>query len=88
MAFGRGLGYLVLLRLECRALLVDPLLGRLQRLCELLSLALLMPVGSENRFTAIVGLERAMVVHALEAEFLNLVALAVHPWHAVVSKAS
>src|SRR5713226_6780835 len=60
MAFGRGLGYLVLLRLECRALLVDPLLGRLQRLCELLALALLMPVGSENRFTAIVGLERAM----------------------------
>src|SRR5438132_9127220 len=37
-----------------------------------------MPVGSDNLLAAIVGLERAMVVHALEAVFLNLVALAVH----------
>src|SRR5207302_4115442 len=88
MSFGLGIGHLVLLRLECRALLVDPLMGRLQRLFELLSLALLMPVGAENRFTAIVGLERAMIVHALEAEFLISLRSRYTRGHSVVSKAS
>src|SRR5713101_4059536 len=37
-----------------------------------------MPVWSDHLLAAIVGLERAMVVHALKAVFLNLVALAVH----------
>src|SRR5712691_4663854 len=80
MPFGFGRCHLVLVRLERLGLLVDPLLGRLQRLIELLSLARLMPVGSDNLLAALVGLERAMVVHALEAVFLNLVALAVHSW--------
>src|SRR5882672_4938009 len=80
MPFGRGLCHLVLVRLERLGLLVDPLLGGLQRLIELLSLALLMPVGSDNLLAALVGLERAVVVHALEAVFLHRVALAVHSW--------
>src|SRR6267142_5165 len=48
MPFGRGLCHLVLVRLERLGLLVDPLLGGLQRLIELLSLALLLPVGYDN----------------------------------------
>src|SRR6266436_1243365 len=40
--------------------------------------ALLMSVGTENRFAAIVGIECAMVDHALDAVFLDLVALSVH----------
>ena len=32
-----------------------------------------MPVGTQNRFAAIVRIEGAMINHALEAVFLNLV---------------
>src|SRR5262245_66587899 len=39
-----------------------------------------MPVGSDNRLAAIVCMECPMVNHALEAVFLYLVALPVHPW--------
>src|SRR5262249_15881873 len=77
MSFGRGLGYFGLLRLDRLGLRADPLLSRRQRLIELLSGALLMPVRSDNRLAPIVGIERPMVDHALEAVFLYLVALAV-----------
>src|SRR6266566_10070852 len=39
-----------------------------------------MPLGSDNRLAAIVCIECPMVNHALEAVFLYLVALPVHPW--------
>src|SRR4030095_6614300 len=45
---------------------------------ELLSGALLMPVGCDNLLTAIVGIECPMVNHALEAVFLSLAACPVH----------
>ncbi len=38
-----------------------------------------MPVGCDNLLATIVGIERPMVNHALEAVFLHLVARAVHP---------
>src|SRR5215470_20274054 len=37
-----------------------------------------MPVGGDNLLATIVGIERPMVNHALEAVFLHLVACAVH----------
>jgi len=80
LPFGGGLGHLLLLRLDLLGSLVDPLLGRLQRLIELLTRAVLMPVRSDNLFTALVGIERAMVDHAFATVFLYLVALSVHPW--------
>src|SRR5215831_17548452 len=80
MPFGCGLGHLVLLGLDGLRLLVHALGCCLQRLCELLCLALMMPVGTEYGFAPIVDLEPAVVDHALEAMLLNLVALAVHPW--------
>src|SRR5215813_15601493 len=70
---------LVLLALDRLYLLVAPLLSPFERLVEFLSSALLMPVGAGNRFATIVGIERTMVDHALEAVFLPLVALPVHP---------
>ena len=48
MPFGGGLGHLGLLPLQGLGLLVDALLGRCQRLIELLLLALLMPVGADK----------------------------------------
>src|ERR671935_2237930 len=78
MPFGRGLDHLGLLRLDLLALLSNALLGRLQRLVELLSYALLMPIRAKNLFPAVVGIEGAMVNHALEAVFLSLAALPVH----------
>src|SRR2546422_8434948 len=42
-------------------------------------LALMMPVGTEDGLATIVDIEPAVVNHALEAEFLNRVAFAVHP---------
>src|SRR5262249_40324460 len=79
MSFRRGHGYLVLCRFDRLSLLVDPFLSRRQRRLEFLSGALLMPVGRDHLLAAIVGMERPMVNHALEAVFLYLVALPVHP---------
>jgi hypothetical protein len=45
-----------------------------------LSGALLMPVGADDLLAAIVGMERPMVNHALEAVFLYLVTRSVPPW--------
>src|ERR671925_659019 len=65
---------------------------------ELLMLALLMPVRDDDLFTAVVGIEGAMVDHTLEAVFLSLAALPVHlgprgrlqgsfdPWRAPVDQ--
>src|SRR2546426_1160948 len=78
MPFVLGLDHLALGWLDLRGLLVEPLLGRPQRLIEFLSRALLMPVGTENRCAAIVGMACARVAHALEAVFLDLVARSVH----------
>src|SRR5712692_4872948 len=80
MAFGRGLGHLVLLGLEGLSLLVHPLVGGLKRLIEVHLLALMMPVGTENLLTTIVDSECTMVDHVLEAVLLSLVALTVDPW--------
>src|SRR5947209_20190383 len=77
MAFVHGLGHFGLLRLDRFGLLADPLLGRRQRLLELLSGALLVPVRADKRLSPIVGIVRAMVVPALEAVFLYHVALPV-----------
>jgi hypothetical protein len=57
MSFRRGLGHLVLFRLKSLGVIVDPLTSCLQRLIELVACALLMPVGSDNRFAPIVGIE-------------------------------
>src|SRR5207245_9173716 len=62
------------------SLLVHPRVGRLQRLFKVLFLALMMPVRAEYRLVTKVDIEPPVVDHALEAEFLNLVACAVHPW--------
>src|SRR5258708_40334390 len=78
MPFGLGLGDLVLLGRDHLGLLGPPRVGRLQRLGELRLLALMMPVGTEYGLATIVDIEPPMVDHALEAEFLNLVALTVH----------
>src|SRR5215813_650466 len=78
MPFVLGLNHLGLLGPDLLGLLLEPLLGRLQRLVAFLLLALLMPVGSDNLLAAIVGIERTMGNHALEAIFLNLTALSVH----------
>src|SRR4051812_21446261 len=88
MASGRGLDHFILVRLHDLGLLVHPLLGCFQRLSEFLPRTLLMPVGTHDLFTTIVGIERTMVNHALEAVFLSLTALSVSLGHAVVSKAS
>src|SRR6266853_389622 len=80
MASGRGLDHFILVRLHDLGLLVHPLLGCFQRLSEFLPRTLLMPVGSHDLFTTIVGIERTMVNHALEAVFLSLTALSVYPW--------
>ena len=70
MPFGRGLDHLGLVRLDLLPLRLNAPLCRLQRLVEVLSYALLMPIRAENLFTAIVGIERPIVNHALEAIFL------------------
>src|SRR5215510_2613459 len=75
-----GFGHLILFRFNGLSLFGAPVLSRRQRLLELLSGALLMPVGADDLLAAIVGVERPMVNHALEAVFLYLVARAVHPW--------
>src|SRR2546427_13214045 len=80
MPFGLRLGHLVLLSRDHLGLLGHPRVGRLQRLGELRLLALMMPVGTAYRLATKVDIEPPMVDHALEAEFLNLVAFAVHPW--------
>src|SRR5215469_10656287 len=80
MPFGLGLSHFVLLHLDGLDLLLHALVGTLKTLIESLSLALMMPVGTDGCLAAIVDVERPMVDHRLEAEFLNLVALAVHPW--------
>src|SRR5712691_2866011 len=80
MAFGRGLGHLVLLGLEGLSLLVHPLVGCLKRRIALRLLALMMPVGTENLLTTIVDIACTMVDHVLEAVLLYLVALTVDPW--------
>src|SRR5712691_11997327 len=80
MPFVLGLGHFCLLCLERLRLVGNPLMDPLQRLFELLSLALLMPIGANDQFAAIVDLECTMVDHMLEAVFLYLVSLAVHPW--------
>src|SRR5712692_4688505 len=80
MAFGRGLGHLVLLGLEGLSLLVHPLVGCLKRLIEVHLLALMMPVGTDNLLTTIVDIECTMVDHVLETVLLYLVALTVDPW--------
>src|SRR6266446_5514897 len=80
MPFGRGLGHLDLVHLARVDLLVNPLLSGLQRRVELLSFALLMAVGTDDLFAAIVDLECTMVDHALETVFLHLGSLSVHPW--------
>ena len=80
MPFRLGFGHLILFRFDCLSLLDDPLLSRRQRLLEVLSGALLMPVGADDLLAAIVGMERPMVNHALEAVFLYLVSRSVHPW--------
>src|SRR5262245_2905864 len=74
------LGHLVLVALDRLDLLGDPLLIPFKRLVEFLSSTLLMPAGAGNRFATIVGIERTMVNHALEAVFLPLVTLPVYPW--------
>src|SRR5262249_23748153 len=78
MPFGGGLDHLGLLRLDLRTLLINALLGRLQRVVELLTYALLMPIRADNLFATIVGIEGAMVNHALKAVFLSLAALSVY----------
>src|SRR5256885_7717180 len=40
----------------------------------------MMPVGTHDRLATMGDIEPAVVNHALEAELLNRVALAVHPW--------
>src|SRR5512144_288773 len=75
-----GFGHLILFRFDCLSLLGNPLLSRRQRLLELLSGALVMPVGADDLLAAIVGIERPMGNHALEAVCLSLVAGAVYPW--------
>src|SRR2546428_478427 len=80
MPFGLGLGHLALLHRARFDLLVNPLLSRLQRRIELLSFALLMAVGTDDLFAAIVALECTMVDHALETVFLHLGSLSVYPW--------
>src|SRR6516164_398449 len=80
MPFGLRLDHLGLLYLDGLGLLVYPLVGRLQRLSELLCLALMMPVGTDDSLATIVDIECPVVDHALEAMLLHLVALAVHPW--------
>src|SRR6516165_5245650 len=80
MPFGLGLSHFVLLPLDGLGLLLHALVGTLKTLIESLYLALMMPVGTEGCLAAIVDVERPMVDHRLEAEFLHLVALAVHPW--------
>ena len=80
MPFGLRLDHLGLLYLDGLGLLVHPLVGRLQRLIELLCLALMMPVGTDDGLATIVDIECTVVDHALEAMLLNLVTLAVHPW--------
>jgi hypothetical protein len=40
---------------------------------------LLMSVGADDLLAAIVGVERTMGDHPLEAVFLSLIALSVHP---------
>src|SRR5256885_8508345 len=78
MPLGLRLGLLVLLSRDHLGLLGHPRMGRLQRLGELRLLALMMPVGTEYGLATIGDIEPPMVDHALEAEFLNLVALTVH----------
>ena len=80
MPFGLGLGHLGLLGRDRLSLLVHPRVGRLQRLFKVLFLALMMPVRAEYRLVTKVDIEPPVVDHALEAEFLHLVACAVHPW--------
>src|SRR2546425_12868441 len=80
MPLGRGLGHLDLVHLARVDLLVNPLLSGLQRRVELLAFALLMAVGTDDLFAAIVDLECTMVDHALETVFLHLGSLSVHPW--------
>src|SRR5207245_9494674 len=77
MAVGLGLRHLCLLHSERFSLLVRPLVCHLQRLVEVLSLALLVPVGTDNCLAAIVGIEGPMVNHPLEAIFLYLGSLPV-----------
>src|SRR5712691_4957677 len=79
MPFGRGLGHLALLHRARFDLLVNPLLSRLPRRIALLSFALLMAVGSDDLFAAIVALECTMVDHALETVFPHLRSLSVYP---------
>src|SRR2546428_12183082 len=80
MPLGLGRGHLGLLALERLFLLVHPLVGGLQRRFEVFLLALMMPVGAQDGLATIVDLEPAVGNHAFEAELLNRVALAVHPW--------
>src|SRR5262245_21720030 len=79
MAFDLGLGHLVLFDLKCLGLVSDPLLSRLQRRIEFVAGALLMPVGADKLLSAVIGIERPMVNHTLEAVFLNLRALLIYP---------
>src|SRR5258705_10435482 len=76
---GMGRGLLGLLGRDRLCLLRHPLMGRLQRLCELLFLALMMSVGTHDRLATMGDIGPTVVNHPLEAEFLNLVALAVYP---------
>ena len=68
------------MHLDGLGLLRHALVGTLKPLIESLYLALMMPVGTDGGLAAIVEVERPRVDHRLEAEFLNRVALAVHPW--------
>ena len=77
--FGHVLSYLVPLHLESLGLCAEPLLGRLHGLVGFLSSALLLSVGADDLLAAIVGVERTMVDHPLEAVVLSLIALSVHP---------
>jgi hypothetical protein len=77
MSLGRGLCHLGLLCVERFDLVGHPLLSGRSRGPEVLALALLLPVGTDDRLAAIVGLASAMVDQACEAVCLSLRALAV-----------
>lgn len=73
-----GLGHLGLLHLDLLGFLVDAFVRRCEGLLECGAGALLMPVRADKFLATLVGLERSMVNPALEAVFLNLIALPVH----------
>ncbi|MEK6618147.1 MAG: hypothetical protein AABY90_05555, partial [Nitrospirota bacterium] len=76
MSLGLGLSHLGLVFWERFDLVGHPLLSGLPRRLEVLACALLLPVGTDARLAALVGLEGALVDQTVAAVVLSLRALA------------